>query len=255
MMQTIMEDNAAAFIAGEALMLGALTAMNPITSIAVIAVSGFLRTRAPDIHYGYGGDPAFLCTDKYTELVMHELAHASHYKSVGTVWWAKFGLAEATNKGEGGYGGCCTDKASMIALGEGWAYTIGHLFADKTYGLRSTSFPEQGLIDMNQNILTFSNQPDCSSHIYFLESYDPNRKIDPSYWIPKGLFYDLMDPDVELFANSPVKDRVSGYECKQIYSVLNKDIKNIYDFKTAFIARYGGRQVKDIEDLFQQYGY
>ncbi len=255
MMQSIMEDNTAAFIAGEALIIGTLTAMNPVTGVAAIAVTEFLRTRAPDITYGYGGDPSFLTTDRYNELVMHELAHASHYKVVGTVWWARFGLAEATNKGEGYYGACCTEKAGMIALGEAWAYTIGHLFTDKEYGLQSTAFPEQGLIDENRDVLLFSNQSEFSSHIHFLESYNPNRKLDPSYWIPKGLFYDLMDPDIELFSNPAVIDKVSGYSCGQIFSVMNKDVKNIQDFKTAFIARYGGRQAKVIEDLFQQYGY
>jgi hypothetical protein len=255
MMQSIMKDNTAAFIAGEALLIGSLTAMNPLSGAVVIAVTEFLRRRSPDIHYGYGGDPSFLTTDRYNELAMHELAHASHYSVVGTVWWAKFGLAEATNKGEGTYGGCCSEKAGRIALGEGWAYTIGHLFTDKIYGLKSTSFPEQGNITLNLNVLNFSNQPAISSHIHFLESYDPNRKPDPSYWIPKGLFYDLMDPKIELFDASEITDEVSGYQCKQIFSLFNKDMNNMLDFKIKFIERFGGGQKKAIEDLFAQYGY
>jgi hypothetical protein len=255
MMQSIMKDNTAAFIAGEALLIGSLTAMNPLTGVAVIAVTEFLRRRSPDIYYGYGGDPSFLTTDRYNELVMHELAHASHYSVVGTVWWAKFGLAEATNKGEGTYGGCCSEKAGRIALGEGWAYTIGHLFTDKIYGLTSTSFPEQGNVTLNLDVLNFNNQPDISSHIHFLESYDPSRKQDPSYWIPKGLFYDLIDPKIEQFVASKITDEVSGYQCKQIFSLFNKDMNNMQDFKAKFITRYGGDQKKAIEDLFGQYGY
>jgi hypothetical protein len=255
MMQSIMEDNTAAFIAGEVLLIGSLTAMNPLTGAAVIAVTEFLRRRSPDIYYGYGGDPSYLTTDRYNELVMHELAHASHYTAVGTVWWANFGLAEATNKGEGTYGECCTEKAGLIALGEGWAYMIGHLFTDKLYGMKSTPFPEQGLIDENRNVLVFSNQGNISSHIHFLESYDPNRKLDPSSWVPKGLFYDMMDPRIELFDGSSIKDEVSGYQCNQIFSLFNKDMKNMRQFKVRFIERYGGQQKQALDDLFLQYGY
>lgn len=255
MTQSIMEDNTAAFIAGEALLIGALTSMNPITGVATIAVTEYLRTRAPDIHYGYGGDPSFLTTDRYNELVMHELSHASHYKVVGTVWWAKFGLAEATNKGEGTYGSCCTDKAARIALGEAWAYTMGHFFTDVEYGMKSTAFPEQGNIDELRDVLLFSNRKDLSSHLYFLESFDPKRTLDPSHWVPKGLLYDMMDPTIELFPGSGIRDEVSGFTCRQIFSIMTRDVHDIHQFKSRFIERYGGAQSKAVDELFAQYGY
>lgn len=255
MLHDIMKDNAAYVIAGEVLTLTMLTSMTPIGPAAVVALTAFIHARAPDIQYGYGGDPAFLTTDRYAELVMHELGHASHYHAVGAVWWAKLGLAEATNKGEGTYGACCTDKARRIALGEGWAYLIGHFFADARYGLHSTPFPEQGFIDSNRNVLIFINQPKISSHIHFLESFNPNRKEDPSVWIPKGLLYDLIDPAEELFPESGIEDPAGGYNCQQIFSVMTRNIENIDDFKKAFVGRYGGSSSQSIERLFAQYGY
>jgi hypothetical protein len=255
MLQNIMEDHTVETFLVEGITIAVLTTFNPLTALAAIAVTEFIKYRAPDITYGYGGDGKFLVTDQYNELVMHELAHASHFRNVGTMWWAKFGLAEATNEGTGSYGQCCTEKAAMTALAEGWAYYIGHLFTDQRYGLESTMFPEQGLIDLNDRVLLFANQENISSHIYFLESFDPRRSEDPSFWVPKGLFYDMADGRSERFACSRIIDDVEGFTSRQFFSIMTRDVQNIYQFKQSFISRYGANQEKQLNRLFAQYGY
>jgi hypothetical protein len=64
-----------------------------------------------------------------------------------------------------------------------------------------------------------------------------------------------MDPCIELFDGSSIKDEVSGYQCNQIFSLFNKDMKNMRQFKARFIERYGGQQKQALDDLFLQYGY
>jgi hypothetical protein len=222
--------------------------------MVVVATEAY-KARSPDIKYGYGGDPAFLMSDRYTELVYHELSHASMYRVVGNEWWIRFGLAESGNAGPGFYGGCCTDKAYHIALGEGWSYFAGHYFTAKRWGMLSTRFPEQGNLNTLQGVAFYSNVNGMSSHERFLESYDPHRTQDESYWIPKGLFYDLIDPAVERFAENGVIDRVGGFTPGEIFSVFSKDIRDIRVFRDRLIQKYPGRDTAAIRDLFAQYGY
>lgn len=255
MMQSIMEDNSVETFIIEGLTIAILTTFNPVTAAATIALTAFLKVRAPDITYGYGGDGKFLVTDQYNELVMHELAHASHYRKVGALWWARFGIAESSNEGEGPYGQCCTEKAAITALGEAWAYYIGHLFTDQRYGLQSTTFPEQGVIDQFDHVILFSNQYELSSHLYFLESFNPRRHEDPSSWVPKGLFYDMSDGLSERFTSSRIIDEVEGFTSAQFLGVMTRDVKNIQEFKQRFIEFYGRQQEKQINRLFAQYGY
>lgn len=255
MLQEIMEDNTAKIIAGEAILVAVASTLNPVTGLAILATTAFLSRRAPDITYGYGGDPSFLQTDRYAELVMHELAHAGHYQKTGAVWWARFGVAEATNEGEGSYGQCCTKYAPVIALAESWAYSLGHLYADRSYGLQSTAFPEQGWIDEQRNIITFSNQKGVSSHIYFLEAFDPRKADDPNRWVPKGLIYDLLDGEGELFPASRVVDEVSGFSLRQVSGQLGKEIHDIHQLRDRLIAVYGQGKEAGIRRLFMQYGY
>ena len=223
-------------------------------AISLVAMEAF-KARSPDIKYGYGGDPDYLTTDRYCELVYHELSHASHYQVVGNDWWIAFGLAESKNDGPGFYGDCCTKYAPRIALAEGWSYFIGHYMADKKWGLQSTRFPEQGNLQSYENLLYFVTANEISSHIHFVESYDPHRTIDYSYWVPKGLFYDLYDPAVELFPENMIQDNVSGLSCRQLFEAMEKDIEGIDTYRNRLIEKNGLKNKESVIDLFRQYGY
>jgi hypothetical protein len=255
MLNKILKSNEAAPLTQS--LITAVTALwSPISAGLFFLAGEAYKQRSPDIKFGYGGDPSFLTTDRYSELVYHELSHASHYSQVGTSWWLKLGIAENKNPGSGTYGECCTNYAPCIALAEGWAYFFGHYLADKQWKQNSTPFPEQGDLTVMSNLMFFSNQNNLSSHLHFLESFDPKRQLDPNNWIPKGLLYDLIDPDHEMFPGANrVDDKVSGYSCSQIYRAMQSDIESMNDFMQRLFELSNNRQREETVSLFRQYGY
>jgi len=246
--------NNAAVNGAEVLLASVITILNPFAGAAAAVAAEAYKYRAPDIKYGYGDDLSYLTTDRYCELVYHELSHALHYNAVGNDWWIKLGMAENKNPGVGTYGECCTDKAPRIALAEGWAYYMGHLLADKKWGMSSTSFPEQGDFDTNRFMLEFSNTTGNSSHQNFLETYDPFKIDDPNHWIPKGLFYDLTDSGTEPL-QSRVVDEVSGFQCKHLFTALHSGAADINEYKLALLRENHNYMRDQVINLFHQYGY
>jgi len=245
-----------AYNASEELIPGVLLLWSPIgAGLAFLGMEAF-KARSPDIKYGYGGDPAYLTTDRYDELVYHELSHAGHYSQVGNNWWLKLGIAESKNPGAGFYGDCCTNYSFRIALAEGWAYFMGHYLSDKKWKLKSSPFPEQGDFTLGKNFLQFANQNGLSSHSCFLESHNPRRREDPDRWIPKGLFYDLCDSVEEKFpVASQITDEVSGYKVEQLYKAMQPEVESILDFKYRLLKDNNDHQHTAVMRLFAGYGY
>ncbi|PWU05114.1 MAG: hypothetical protein C5B52_00280 [Bacteroidetes bacterium] len=237
------------------LIISSIALWSPIGAGLSLIAEEVFTARAPDIKFGYGGDASFLTTDRYCELVYHELSHAAHYAAVGNNWWMRLGIAENDNPGEGTYGNCCTVYAPSIALAEGWAYYMGHHLADKKWGMLSTSFPEQGDLIRMQNLVTFRATANFSSHVVFLESYQPHKKDDPNAWIPKGLLYDLVDSSTELFPQSGIIDEVSGFTNEELYKALQPDVKDIFEYKHKLLIQNNFRQQQAVNELFKEYGY
>lgn len=78
----------------------------------------------------------------------HEMSHASHYSKVGTDWYSQFvnaELAEIVNHPSGNlnpYGDGHSSNSPIIALGEAWAYHMGHYLADQRYGVNASKTNE-----------------------------------------------------------------------------------------------------------------
>ena len=238
----------------ETLVAAVVIIWSPVTAALTALALEAYKQRCPDIKYGYGGDPSYLTTDRYCELVYHELSHAIHYAAVGDNWWLKLGLAENKNPGIGSYGECCTNYAPRIALAEGWAYYMGHLMADQKWGMGSTAFPEQGDFDTDRFMLNFAPTASFSSHINFLESFDPTRSDDPNHWIPKGLLYDLSDGGTEA-AESHISDNVSGFRPEQFFNALQSGTPDVNAFKQTLLSQNHNYQRDQVISLFHQYGY
>lgn len=232
-----------------------MMAYDPMAATRKLVLMKAFKARSPDIRYGYGEDASFLTTDRYDELVYHELSHAGQYSKMNNMWWVRLGLAEAENPGDGFYGSCCTKYAPRIAMAEGWAYFMGHYLSDKKWKLESTGFPEQGSFKLNKDMEYFNDTLGLSSHIYFLEAYEPGRDVDPDRWIPKGLFYDLMDDEAEITPKSGIKDEVSGYTPAMIYHAMYPDQGGITDLKTRLLKENKDRQRDAVLRLFASYGY
>ncbi len=251
------------------------------TDLESLAYSWFIRTIVPalsvtksylgDIRLGYGqGDiagvntAAFLTTDRYCELVYHELSHASHYKKEGAGYWTQLGVAEYLNpmlypNSDGvPYGSTNTQYSPIITVGEGWAYHMGRYLTDKKWGYNAVPFTEQGVIDKHPEcdgspeIRCYYNSNNRSGSINFLETYDPDFIYDPNRWIPKGLMWDLMDEAAE---NTPVHDNVYGYNNKKIFDALDNDVKTMQQFRNRLLQENGNSYSSAVYILFHDYHF
>lgn len=220
-----------------------------------------------DIYLGYGQPPklangspdmSFFDTDRYSEVIYHELSHALHAMQVGAWYWGQLGFSEKFNCGSGTYGGKGNWNSGIIAVSEAWAYHFGHYTTDKLWKATSTSFPEQGDIDNLKDVITFNNSSIGTSHLTFLENFDPNRSLDPNAWIPKGIMNDLIDTRGEQI---PIKDDVNrGFFTNQmIFNALQSDVNFVQEYRDKLMEPLPQPLKNEfwipVRDLFAQYGY
>lgn len=208
--------------------------------------------RKVDITIGY--KVAGLASDQIREVIYHELSHASHFSNVGQDWWNNFVYSESSEIARFGiegekspYGDGTALNSSYIGLGESWAYFMGHFTTDITYGLNNSS------PTYFAKVTYYNNSPvmNLSSHLNALENFDPNQKVYPFYWIPTGLYYDLIDARNEI---SPIVDNISGYSVSQIAGYLLPSINSVSGLKDKMIS-INPTQSSLLTQLFQQYAY
>ncbi len=143
------------------------------------------------------------------------------------------------------YGNGSASYSPIIALGESWAYYMGHFMADLRYGLQSSQpKSEQGI--------NFYNSTSASAHINVLEGFNPNYTADPFKWIPKGIYLDLRDATVE---NTPVIDQVSNYTNQQLFNVFLSSVTTLPAYKTKLLQATSNSTSANVPNLFAQYGY
>lgn len=191
-----------------------------------------------------------------SETMFHELTHAAHYNKVGNGWWNDFVDAELNNiiwhSGQNPpYGlGDQGATSALIALGESWAYHVGHFITDWKYGVNSGCTSEQA--DINGVILTqFCPNGTNRPQIEVLEEYNPNLNADPDRWIPKGLFLDLIDVANETRPPASVNDVVSGYTNQQFFSALQSDVRTMQQHRDRLLQQTGFNQ--GVLDIFREY--
>jgi hypothetical protein len=191
--------------------------------------------------------------------VYHELTHSAHYVKLGNSWYSQFVGAEvnevintffSSNKPYGD--GSNTFDSPIIALGESWAYHIGEFFADREYGAASQPAGEQFTNYRNGDITGLN------SHLIALENYDPHLTGYPFDWIPKGLFYDMMDTRNDI--NSvprivSINDQVTGYTNQQFFNAFSSNITDLTAYRQNLLQQNGNNQSPQVINLFQQYGY
>ena len=91
-----------------------------------------------------------------------------------------------------------------------------------------------------------------SSHLNFLESFDPRLNVNPFNWIPAGIYYDLLD-----FVNEdlPVRDRVSNFTNQQLFNALESDVRSMAEYRMRLILQNPNNQTQEIGSLFTEYRY
>lgn len=150
------------------------------------------------------------------------------------------------------YGTGTTSNSPIIALGESWAYHMGHFLSDQQYLLQSSQVIEQGIGYTNNNPVN-----GLSSHLNLLEDFNPNRTNDPFRWIPQGLMYDLMDDRNDNNAvprRVPLDDQVNGYTIEQLFNALQADVTTLQAYHTRLISQTNNNPA-GVNIIFTFYGY
>lgn len=229
-----------------------------------------------DMFLGYGVEGLTQESDEISELSFHELAHASHYSKVGNGWWNNFVNAEVNeiaaqlgaNDEFAPYGNGQTGNSPIIALGESWAYHIGHFFTNTKYGTSNIFAFEQGLAYDNGNIYNIANgavqlppvaTTGLNAHLNLLEDFSPNRTVeDPFSWIPQGLYYDLLDNRNDNIQNPqrvPLNDEVFSYTNQELFNALDADITTVPAYRVRLLQENSNRDAAGVIAIFTGYNY
>lgn len=187
------------------------------------------------------------------------MSHANHYSQVGTGWYTQFvnaELAEIVAHPSGAlnpYGDGNSSNSPIIALGESWAYYIGHYLADRTYGTNASCQIEQdGGTSWCFGTLGGTNHP----HLDVEENFNPNLTVDRFEWIPQGLFYDLMDNRNDFtFDPTMANDQVSGYTNQQMFNAFSGTIYTLQNYRIRLLQTSTNSTSGFVPNLFSQYGY
>ena len=137
-----------------------------------------------------------------------------------------------------------------------WAYHVGHFLTAARYGVQSPQFNEQRIGYTNNNPVNGLN-----SNLNLLEDFNPRRTIyDPFWWIPQGLYYDLIDNRNDqaidpLNARVPLDDNVTGYTNLQFFNALDADINNLPAYRIRLLTENGNNQAAGVTPVFNFYGY
>ena len=140
---------------------------------------------------------------------------------------------------------------------------MGHFMADRKYGGQNIATVEQQLIyrngtieDLNFNLLAITG---LNAHVNMLEDFNPRRTVeDPFFWIPQGLYYDLLDNRNDFNFNTarvPLNDNVVGYTNQQFFNALDDDINNLPNYRIRLLNENGNNQAVNVNTISNFYGY
>ncbi|MBS4064382.1 MAG: hypothetical protein KGZ74_07460 [Chitinophagaceae bacterium] len=237
-----------------------LAALYPPASY-VNALATTLSSRV-DVVIGYnsGTQTSTKRNDQMSEVCFHEFAHVAHYNKVGNSWYGEFVGAELNemvanvfNSEFSPYGNGNSINSPIIALGESWAYHIGHWLTNSKYGILSREFNEQG-IEYENNIPVNG----LNSNLNLLEDFNPQRTNDPFRWIPQGLFYDLNDATNDNNASPvrvPLIDNVSNFTNSQFFNALDNDVFGLPGYRVRLLNENSNNQATGVNSIFSFYGY
>ncbi len=204
-------------------------------------------------------------SDAIKEKTYHELTHAAHYNSLGNSWYSQFVNAELSgivgnvfNSTFSPYGNGSQSYSAIIALGESWAYYMGHVMDDMRYGNTSSDPQSEQPGRLAHNTITTIGgiTTATSAHINVLEIFDPNLTADPFRWIPQGLYEDLLDTRNETIATGgTVNDAVSNYTNQQMFNAFTSGITTLQGYRTNLLNTTTNPTSGSVTNLFSDYHY
>ncbi|MCL6274046.1 hypothetical protein M3P19_08495 [Muricauda sp. 2012CJ35-5] len=185
-------------------------------------------------------------TDGVFSVTFHELAHASHFKKVGSRYWIKYInyiISYGTlSKAKRPYGDGRGKNFGLCALGEAWAYHCGYTLILEEFGNDNNIVSEEGL----ENFEPIRRPSNISI----------NRQGRPLFawegWIPSGIMNDLEDDNEDLIRQG-FNDNVSGYGIADIFNALDSGIESPQAFRNRLLSENGNRAANDVRNLFEAY--
>jgi hypothetical protein len=134
---------------------------------------------------------------------------------------------------------------------------MGHFMADRKYSGQNIVTVEQQLLyrngtieDINGTLLAITG---LNAHVNLLEDFSPRRTVeDPFFWIPQGLYYDLIDVRNEAI---PVIDGVSNYSNAQFFNAMDADINNLPAYRVRLLSENANNQAVGVTAIFTFYRY
>ncbi len=178
----------------------------------------------------------------------HEFAHTSHFFKVTNGYWSSFISHTLTPPTYGT--NINTQPGRFCALPEAWAQYMAYQLGAQYYPNLQFSLPDPLLprVLNSQGVLVTR-----SINRTLIEHAEINEMFYNDF-IPCGLFYDLMDVDPNTFANTDERgyDRISGYTTKQIFDLMEEDVRSMQEYKVRFERTYGANA--NTQDLFRYYG-
>jgi hypothetical protein len=132
---------------------------------------------------------------------------------------------------------------------------MGHFLTNRKYGALSGLFGEQGQTYFNNSPVAGLN-----SNLNLLEDFDPiNRRVaDPFWWIPQGIYYDLIDNRNDNNAvprRITLDDNVFSYSNQQFFNALDDDINTLPAYRFRLLSENANRDAAGVTTIFTFYGY
>ncbi len=93
-----------------------------------------------------------------------------------------------------------------------------------------------------------------------MEDFDPinRRNVDLFWWIPQGLYYDLIDNRNDRDAiprRVDLADDVAGYTNQQFFNALDADITDLQAYRVRLLNENANNQATGVNLIFTFYGY
>lgn len=184
-------------------------------------------------------------TARIYSTTFHELAHASHFRQVGSNYWIKYINYIITY---GAYGNGDGKNNGVCAVGEMWGFYYGDFLTLQHFG-NNNSNPIIRPIALEN--FTPINRPDARD-IKRLGARGVITNMEG--WIPVGIVHDLIDKNADVIRPG-FTDNVDGYTISQIFGALRPGVETVQGFRNRLLQNNGNHQQQAVNNLFEAYYY